>query len=139
MTTDKPGARGRRHHPRYPGFWLHPAKGVYEIGPDAHHSEFFLAHPELFGTDLEAAFADGWVSIRRWTGSQEVWAIRCERFQSVAEALSRWAGVCLGRFPDEAETPLRIFTNEDETPVPRTLAELASEDDQGRGGCQRPP
>lgn len=125
MTADKPGVPDRHHHPVYPGFWLHPEKGTVEIGPDEHHSEFFLANPELFGEDLDQAFADGWVSIRRWTGSQEVWAIRCERFQSVADALSGWADACLQRYPKEAETPIRVFTIEGEMSTSRTLAELA--------------
>ena len=84
------------------------------------------AYPELFGEVLDHAFADGWVSIRRWTGDQEVWAIRRERFHPVADTLSRWASACLQRFPNKAETPRRIFMGDGETPTSRTLAELAA-------------
>jgi hypothetical protein len=116
----------RHHHPVCPDFWLHPNKDTFEIGPDEHHNEFFLAHPELFGKDLAQAFADGWVSIRRWAGGQEVWAIRCEHFQPIAHTFSRWASACLRRLPHEAETPIRVFTSNGEIPTPHTLADLAS-------------
>lgn len=125
MSADKHDVPDRRHHPACPGFWLHPEKGVYEIGPDDHHSDFFLAHPELFGTDLDAAFADGWVSIRRWVGGCEAWAIRYDALHAVADLLCAWARKVVIERPDEALTPLLCFPISDTKPVTGNLGDLA--------------
>lgn len=101
---------GRAHHPVLPGFWLHRTLGIHEVAPDGQHSAFFLQHPELFGTDLQQAYADGWVSTRRWIGSPPVWAVAFGRYLDVRETLATWAIETIQRWPEEAAVLLHCVS-----------------------------
>lgn len=116
----------RQHHPEIPGYWLHAEKGMFPLRPDEHHSAFFLAHPALFGEDLAAAFARGWVSIRRWTGYREEWAIRYDDLNAVGPMLQRWAAGLLERYPGEALIPVRCFPASDSHCLRGALVDVAT-------------
>lgn len=116
----------RRHHPDIPGFWLHRRKGRFALRPDEHHSEFFLTHPDIFGTDLGKAFEEGWVSIRRWTGYREEWSIRYDDLGKATPLLRAWATEIVDRYPDERLTPIRCFPASDTLCLCGTLGEVAN-------------
>jgi hypothetical protein len=115
----------RRHHPDIPGFWLHPVKGAFPLKSTEHHSEFFLAHPELFGKDLDAAFEDGWVSVRRWIGHREEWGLRYENLDQSRGLLQAWAADVLSQYPNERLIPLRCFPGAESSRLQGTLEDLA--------------
>jgi cation transport regulator ChaC len=125
MTSDEKPPSHRRHHAGEPGYWLHPSKGVHQLKTGQEHSEFFKAHPELFGDDLVAAFADGWVSIRRWA-EEDKWALRLDEYEVVRGLLQRWAAKILAAHPEEGQTRLSIFGPSVDTVLPGTLCELAA-------------
>lgn len=120
-------AEGRGHAPGISGYWIHPRKGVHPLSREEHHSAFFQAHPELFGDDLPAAYADGWISIRRWAGSDPKWAVVYGRWRAAVSALRAWAASVVQERPEEGSVRV-FFTAVDDaaTPPETTLLGLAS-------------
>jgi len=107
-----------QHHPDFPGFWLHPLKGAYHLRADEEHGVFFREHPALFGNDLSGAYADGWVSIRRWEDDPGIWAVTYGHLESVRQALGCWARILLSRWQEEAATPVECAALLDPEPLP---------------------
>lgn len=116
---------GRSHHPTIPGFWLHDTLGWHEIAPGEHHSTFFIQHPELFGTDLQKAYNNGWVSIRRWTAEPTMWLIVYGQYANVEPLLREWARYVINQWPEEAVVDIRLIPlYEQPRNICRTLQEL---------------
>jgi hypothetical protein len=117
-TLKKTNNARESHHPDLPGFWLHPLKGTYHLRADEEHAVFFREHPSLFGTDLSGAYADDWVSIRRWEGDPGVWVVTYGQIEPVRHALGCWARILLSRWQEEAATPVECAALLDPRPLP---------------------
>ena len=116
-----------KHHPTFSGCWIHPVKGDFPLSPAEHHSHFFQTHRSLFGSELNAAYEDGWVSIRRWVGDNEVWAIRYHALGPVASLLCKWAQSVLELHPDEGKVPIHGFSGNGEPSVTAVTIEAVAQ------------
>jgi len=115
----------RAHHATLPGLWIHPRKGEVEVLPGTHHADTFTEHPEVFGDTFEAAYRDGWVGIRRWTGYRNQWIIRYGDLELVLPALTQWARSLVAQHPEEAYTPIQGIPAFERQPLTGTVANLA--------------
>ncbi len=115
----------RRRHPDFPGVWLHPKEVRVELNPGDHYSGFFYRHPEVFGSHLGHAYADGWVAIQRWTAYEDVWLVRYATLQPVLPTLRQWASDLVQRNPEEAATPIRSIPALESHRIRGTLKDLA--------------
>jgi hypothetical protein len=116
----------RRHAPGASGFWLHPRHEI-TLDEDEHHRDYFMLHPELFGHDLVAAYDDGWISIRRWIGTENMWAVAYGRRDTAWPVLTAWARRLLAKRPEETAVAVEfVAVSETESAPGTTLGGLAS-------------
>lgn len=117
--AEVPSFQGRTHAPGKSGFWIHPRKGTFTLeGTKEYHAQFVLDHPELFGIedgdlDFDKIYNSGWISIRKFAGPQEMWAVAYSRLRYSYKFIERWAEKILKEFPKEKNTPVMLVPTSD--------------------------
>jgi hypothetical protein len=108
----------RAHASGFSGYWIHPIKGSFPLSSADHHKDFLLENPELFGItgglDLEGVYRRGWISIRKWSGSMDKWAVVYFSIRSSRKTIEEWATKLYFSEPSERSSEIQFHSFRDD-------------------------